>query len=439
MFAIYNALSFLTVWLLLVPWHFILIFLGRFSWNELLQRLGRNQLPERTMGTRILIHACSIGEVAAINPLARSLSEFMGDVEIVITAGNRDGYDAARRFRKHLSNVVHVSYIPWDTRGIVHGWLRCLKPDIVAVVEAELWPILFISCKQLGIPLCIVNGRIPHRDIHRYRMARSLFEKVLSSVAFFFVQNESEGKHFVSIGAEPSRVQVIGNLKFDVPSTHTPSELRSDRIRDVGPLIVAGSTHDPEERFILKAFQNLRKSFPRLRLVLAPRKPARSPAIRRITQNLRLNVQLWSDRRNQNWDILILDELGVLPLLYEHADIAIVGGSFSNNGGHNIIEPAVFGRAIVIGPNTEHVQDLMNEFEMMGAIQKLNQPQELEQALRELLASPQRRVELGERAYSVVHSHKGVASLYAKHIMQLIPLHSNGILTHEVIESVSHK
>ena len=216
MFAIYDALSFLTIWLILVPWHLALIATRKFAPQGLLQRLGGGKLPPREKAYRVLIHAVSVGEVTAAEPLVRELLRMTSEVELVVTTGNNNGMRAARQLQSRYHAITHVQFLPWDWRRTLSTWIHRLDPDLVAIIETELWPNLIRECQRRNTPLCIINGRVYPSDIWRYRLANQFFRRVLSHVDWIGVQSEMERNRFLAIGAASQGVEVIGNIKFDV-------------------------------------------------------------------------------------------------------------------------------------------------------------------------------------------------------------------------------
>ena len=413
LYAAYSAGVSLAIWLVLVPWTLVRFCSGAASWSELRQRLGCARSRLAKTGPRILIHAVSVGEMVAADVLVGALVRLIRGIQVILTSGNRSGLEAGRRLQLKYPQVEEVWLLPWDRRRSVGKWLGDMRPDLVAVVETELWPNLFLSCRKLGIPLCLVNGRIYPRDVAAYRVARTFFKPALDSVGRFWVQSEAERERFCSIGADPQKISVAANLKFD-------AALEPGAGLDLGlarqPVVVAGSTHAPEEEWILDATSTLRRDFPGLLLVLAPRHLRRTSSICSLVSRRGLSVARFSElgSRPVDSDVLILDRMGALGSFYQFADVAVIGGSLAKCGGHNLLEPAARACSIVMGPHYEHFQDIVEEFRRAQAFVLLSDRRELSPALARLLADSQARRELGRKARAVVKDRAGSADEYAR-------------------------
>ncbi len=415
----YSAGMQIVTWLLLVPWVLVRVFCGRTSWSELSQRLGHIRLDRAKTGPRVLIHAVSVGEMVAADVLIGALARAVPGIQVILTSGNRHGLEAGRRIRLKRPQVEEVLLLPWDRRTPLRTWVKNLRLDLVAIVETELWPNLFISCGRLGIPLCLVNGRIYPRDVRAYCLARRFFKPALDSVSRLWVQSEAERGRFCRIGADPAKICVAANLKFDA-ALELGTLINMSLART--PVIVAGSTHPREEEWIIQACNNLRGDFPWLLLVIAPRQPQRTRSICSSACLRGLSVTRFSriaDRRIDS-DVLILDRIGALNSFYQVADVAIIGGSLTNCGGHNLLEPAARACSIVMGPHYEHFQDIVDDFRRADAIVLLSDRRELSTALRRLLDDSLLRRELGCRARATLESRAGTADQYARWMAELL-------------------
>ncbi len=404
---------------------------------ELDERMGRWEPPTRAPrrsvpdGFRILVHAVSVGEVAAAGALITAFGEIAPETSFVLSTGNREGRTAAESLRGICPAIEAATFMPWDRGRAVRQWLRRMAPDAVVVIETEIWPNLFGAAAELGIPLFIANGRIYPADVTRYQRARWFFAKVMATVSWIGAQSAQARDAFISIGAPADRVEVAGELKADAPaqSGTIPEGWRSALEVNRAPLVIAGSTHDPEELMLLDVLCALRRSIPDLRLVLAPRHPGRSARLRRKAQALSFSTALWSAGPRDDWDVLLIDRVGPLAELFRWAEVAVVGGSLVPRGGHNPLEAAALGRSILIGPSYEHFQDLVDGMRKTGGIRVLpssgDPAEELGQSLLELLADPDQRVAMGRSALEFIRSRRGVADRYVRAIMSRIG-HPNG-------------
>lgn len=419
MFARYNLLISLFVFAA-SAWRRIQILLGREAIEELEERLGR-QVPFRMRpGKGVIIHAVSVGEVAEAESLIRALIRQRSDLEIVITTGNKDGRTRACKASEHLGVHIGVSYLPWDRRNAVRRWLRILNPSIVVTLESEIWPNLFQACRNQNIPLLIASGRIYHRDIWRYKLARRFFAEVLSATTSIGVQSMAEREKFLSIGAPPEKICIAGNLKFDSVPPATGAESKFRFLRDAdGPLLIAGSTHEPEEEMMLDLFSSLRNDISGLRLILAPRHVSRCSRLLEVVKAAGFQVGMWSDPESLQlkWDILLLDEVGWLPQIYEFGDVAIIGGTFASYGGHNPVEPALAGIPIVAGPHTDHFEEIFQRLRERNAAVLATDMRDLRGAVLSLLSNPVSGMEAGERGRRVVEELSGSAGVYVRMIL----------------------
>ena len=409
MFLLYDLLVAAAVALVLVPWELARRLARRAGPEVLRERLG-NGVPEAGRGVRVLVHAVSVGEMAAAGALVAELARRIPGVSILLTTGNRDGRAAAERLQTALPAIRSVSLIPWDRRAAMRRWLRRARPDFAAVVETEVWPNLFRGCADLSIPIAIVNGRMPPREARRYRLARSFFRPVLRSVAWVEAQTEGDRRRFVAIGAAPDRVAVGGNLKFDAfPAEPAPVELDRDEL-----LIVAGSTHAPEERLLIEALRALRGRNPSARLALGPRRITRAGSVARLARKEGFRTALGSDR-SDDWEVLVVDRIGELAPLYARGGIAVIGGTYAARGGQNPLEAAERGCAIVAGPSRSNFSDIFAGLEAGRAIESADAPR-LCSALEALLNDPDRRRGLGSRAREFRLAGRGAAARCAERI-----------------------
>lgn len=401
----------IVVWTVLVPMTLCRIAARRTTVRELRQRL-RGSVPTAPC---ILVHGISAGEMAAADPLVRRIG--LSGRRVLLSTGTRAGMVMARRLAEAHPSVVGCVWVPWDRRA-VRGWLQSFAPLAVVVMETEIWPNLFAACGALGIPLFIANGRVRKRDVRRYRMARGFFRPVLASARWIGAQSARDRDAFVSMGAGPSTVEIAGNLKFDVRGSapQLPPGLGCDLVD--GCLLVAGSTHAPEEEWLLGCLLRLRREGRRMRMVLAPRDARRAARIRNIAQRRSFAVSTWSTLQrsgaaaDRSWDVLILDEYGWLASFYEHADIVFVGGTLAPVGGHNVIEPARLGRPVIVGPYLDDIESIVERLEAAGAIIRVSARDPaaaLADACRALLDDPDRARAIGSAARAVCVRHAGAA------------------------------
>jgi 3-deoxy-D-manno-octulosonic-acid transferase len=294
---------------------------------------------------------------------------------------------------------------------------------LIVIAETEFWPNFLRLAHASGARVAVVNARISDRSFPRYRRWRFLLTGVLQAVDMFLAQTETDAQRLVDIGAPVERVQISGNLKFDIPPPAMPPIVSSLRAAlGDGPVVVCGSTMEGEEPLLLRAFENILASHPRAVMMLAPRHPERFAEVARLLESL--GIRFW---RRSLWNgdalaggVLLLDTIGELAAIYSLADIAFVGGSLVPRGGHNIIEPALYGVAIVVGNHTENFRDIVGLFQSREAVRVIG-PAELPLVLMELISNPAARAELGGRGAETLRSQAGATQRTADALGKLLP------------------
>lgn len=418
---LYDIFVEAAVWLALVPWQCGAIALGRSSREELRQRLGKSR-PLPGNPRRFLLHAVSVGEMAGAEVLVRVLREREPAVTFVLSAGNSQGLFAARRLQERIPQIEEAVLLPWDRSRALLAWLSRMSPQAVVVIETEIWPNLFFACRELGVPLAIASGRMKPRDALRYRLVRPFMKRVLDCASWIGVQSEREAERFRRIGAPPNRVRIVGNLKSSA-APHAPVSPAWERVLTQGrPLIVAGSTHAPEECFLLDAVSGLRGKFPGLALLLAPRNPRRALRVARLARRRSLKTALWSDgpAAAASWDVLVLDEMGELRALYAFADVVFLGGTLVPRGGHNPWEPAAAAKPILAGSHTEHFPEEAGHLERAGALRRVRTHDDLPGELAGILSDSAHRKAMGAAARAVYEEGRGTARLHAEEILSFL-------------------
>jgi len=392
----------------------------------LTERLGRVssrlRLPAKADAV-IWVHAVSVGEVLAVAGLVDELRLRSPEYRIFVSTTTDTGQALARKRFGEES----VFYFPMDFAFAIRPYLKELRPRMVVIAETEFWPNFLRLAHGSGAWVAVVNARISDRSHPNYRRFRGLLRKVLANVDLFLAQTQEDAERLIDIGASPERVRVTGNLKFDVPAPSPPPIVESLRrsltatLTVAGPVLVCGSTVDGEEPLLLKAFENLLVQQPRAVMILAPRHPERFAAVAALLEKMSIRFC-----RRSEWNgeplaggVLLLDTIGELSALYALADIAFVGGSLVPRGGHNIIEPALHGVAIVVGNHTENFRDIVSLFQGRNAVRIVG-PAELPLVLLELLADDNERRALGQRAAETMRSQAGATARTAGELQELL-------------------
>jgi 3-deoxy-D-manno-octulosonic-acid transferase len=434
MYAVYSILIVLFV-LAVSPYFVYQALRYRKYVGNLTQRLGYLPLSFNFDGdASIWIHAVSVGEVLTARALLPQLRERYPKLRIFLSTTTMTGQQVAR---SNLQYVDEVFYFPFDLRPIVNRTMRLVKPRLFIMMETEIWPNLLRVCRQAGVRTVLINGRISSRSFPRYKLVRPFFRRVLADVDRFCMQSEESARRIIEIGADRARVSVTGSLKFDsleIPGTAAVDRgrnrvLRYFRIGADRPVFIAASTLKGEEESVLEAFQRVRANWGNALLIVAPRKPERFEEIEKLARRAgwrvarRTELAVDSEPRV---DVVVLDTIGELAQLYQVATAVFVGGSLVDAGGHNILEPAVFGKPIVFGPHMQNFAEIAQTFlDNRGAIQ-VQSPAELESRIVELMADPVRRASLGAAARALVEANKGAKAKSLAVIAQLLPAGSPG-------------
>jgi 3-deoxy-D-manno-octulosonic-acid transferase len=377
----------------------------------------------------IWIHAVSVGEVLTARALLPELRERYPKLRLFLSTTTMTGQQIARN---NLQYVDEVFYFPLDFTFIVNRTLKLVKPRLFIMMETEIWPNLLRACDRAGVKTMLVNGRISSRSYPRYRLARPFFRRVLRHVDRFCMQSDESARRVVDIGAERDRVLVTGSLKFDsleIPGSSAADRgrnrvLRYFRMSPDRPVVIAASTVKNEEEPVLEAFQRIRATLSNAILIIAPRKPERFDDVERLARRAGWKVARRSELRvdaEPRHDVVVLDTIGELAQLYHIATVVFVGGSLVDSGGHNILEPAVFGKPIVFGPYMQNFAEIARTFLDNAAAVQVRTGRELDSALLELLGDPVRRARLGAAARALVEANRGARTKTLGAIAQLLP------------------
>jgi 3-deoxy-D-manno-octulosonic-acid transferase len=376
----------------------------------------------------IWIHAVSVGEVLTARALLPELRERYPRLRIFLSTTTITGQQVARA---NLQYVDDVFYFPFDLGPIVTRTIRLVKPRLLIVMETEIWPNVLRACRQAGVRTVLVNGRISARSYPRYRLARVFLRRVLADVDRFCMQSEEAARRIIDIGADRARVVVTGSLKFD--SLELPGAagargrhrvLRYFRMAPDRQVIIAASTLKGEDELVLEAYRRVRETSRRALLVIAPRKPERFDEVDRLARRSGWRVARRTELpvdAEPHADVVVLDTMGELAPLYEIATAVFVGGSLVDAGGHNILEPAAYGKPIVFGPHMHNFAEIARTFlEHHGAVQ-VRTGEELATSLVDLLGDPVRRASLGAAARALVEANRGAKAKSLAVIAQLLP------------------
>ena len=434
MYVLYSFLT-LVVFVVVSPYFLYQAIRYKKYVSSLGQRLGYLPISLNVDGEEsIWIHAVSVGEALTARALAADLKERYPRLRLYLSTTTLAGQQVARRSLQHVDAVF---YFPFDWAFIVRRTLNIVRPRVFVMMETEIWPNLLRVCRARGVKTVLINGRISSRSYPRYRMIRPFFRRVLADVDRFCMQSDESARRIVELGADPSRVTVTGSLKFDslempaAVSHGKPRErvLRFFRLAPQRVVLVAGSTVRGEEPALLRAFSRLKAAVPSALAILAPRQPERFGEVERLARDAgfvtsrRTDLPIDAEPRA---DVVVLDTIGELAKLYQVATVVFVGGSLVDHGGHNILEPAIFGKPILFGPHMRNFKEIADAFVANGAAVQLASARDLEPAMVSLATDPVRRARLGAAARALVEANRGAKDKTLTVIAEVLPPSGSG-------------
>jgi len=423
------TLTIVVLAVLLSPWFLYQAIRYRKYVRSLAQRMGRLPVSFNLDGDEsIWIHAVSVGEALSARALIGELRARYPGLKLFLSTTTLTGQQIART---RLQELDAVFFLPFDLPIFVNRTLRLVKPRLFVMMETEIWPNLLRACRRQGVKTILANGRISSRSYPRYRLARMFFRRVLVDVDRFCMQSEESARRIIDIGADPGRVSVTGSLKFD--SLEAPAAaagrgasrvLRYFRIPPSRPVFIAASTLKGEEGPVLAAFAAIRRSQANALLIIAPRKPERFSEAETLARAEGLRVirrtELAVDAEPRA-DVVILDTIGELAYLFQVATVVFVGGSLVDGGGHNILEPALYGKPIVVGPHMENFAEIANTFLRSQAALQVGGPSELAEVVSRLTGDPVERARLGAAARALVEANRGAKTRTLAVVESLLP------------------
>jgi 3-deoxy-D-manno-octulosonic-acid transferase len=374
---------------------------------------------------RVVVHAVSLGELAAARGLLAVLMDAIPGARVTLTVGTA----AARAVAPRLvgqSRVDAVQYLPWDRPRAIRSWLSAAEPALVIVLETELWPGLLDACHALKVPVAFVSARVYPQDVARYRLIHGFLAPLLERAALVAAQSPAERDRLLAIGAPRDRTIVTGDLKAIAALEPAPLPDRiTSTVNGSFPMMVAGCSHDPEEQWLLEAFTATRRVHPDVRLALAPRAIDRARQVARSAAAAGFAVAATTGAPRGHWDVLVVDEPGVLAGLYGQSAIAVIGGTLVPHGGHSLLEAAAAGIPILCGPHTAHVEAQVARFSDAGALVRADRGS-VGETMISLLNDPGRARAIGAAAREVVSELASEAAGVSVHLARLLGARAGG-------------
>jgi len=422
---VYNLLLHLSLpgALIYYVWRVFISKKSRESWRHNLG--GLPYLSDRPEGKKLIwLHAVSVGEYVASLPVQEELRRIVPDAMILVTTVTQTGNAMARKSAKEQDTVA---YLPLDFPLFVNRGLDRVRPDVIVIMEAEMWPNFLAAAKRRNIPTILVNGRVSDRSLRRSGKWRWLISWAVSKFDYCCMQTNVDAERILALGAKSEAVCVCGNTKFDQEGAQLPHKAVESLRADLGlpegiPVFVAGSTNPGEDEQVLEAFQIMRRTRADLRLIIAPRQIERGNEIQRMCKDRRLICARRSQKEScsANYDVLILDTFGELAAIYAVGEISFVGGSLIPKGGHSLFQPILQGKPVLFGPYTFKTRDMAQMAINAGVGFEVKDSNELAQRALELLQDVGRLAEIDVICRRLVSENRGASARCAEKVAELL-------------------
>ena len=401
--AIYNLLI-----LLLIPIFQLRILLKSFSDKGyrayLSQRYGRNFTSVNRHKKKIIwFHAVSLGEVIGSQNVIKLL---LKTHDVVLTTTTPTGFRKAQAIYK---DTLAINYAPWDLNIFINRFLDFHQPAALLIFETEIWPAMISQAKKAYIPIFLVNGRLSAQSFNAYSKVSWLVSGILKMIDFVFVQTSQHQERFMQLGVAKEKIAIAGSVKFDAPGLN-PKNL------DLPKFVLGASTHEGEEKILLQAFKKIGIKYSH-KLFICPRHPDRAKEVQTLANQMNFKTQLYSRLSQEDYEVCVIDSIGLLPDFYKGADLALVGGSLVPRGGHNLIEPAVLGTPIIVGKHTFNFEEITANFINQDACLLVHDENELYEAMQSLLEDENLRSRLSKNAEEVVSLNQGSTETQVSYIL----------------------
>lgn len=427
MHILYNILAVFIV-MLAIP-VFIIRLMREHGFGQRLRQsfgvLPLEDIEPVTQKNCIWLHAASVGEIVAASPIIKEMRHTFPDKPILVSVVTATGYAMAKRI---ITDADSIIFFPLDLPLISYGVVKRIQPSVFLMVETELWPNFLKALRHFSIPVMMVNGRISDKSVGRYRYLGSVLKNMLDTVNTFCMQSAIDAEYIVRLGADPKRVVVTGNTKFDQNYTSVTLEEQQAICRQMGfehafPVMVAGSTHKGEEEVLLSALQKVRKSFPHIKLVIAPRDIMRIEELDSLAAShgfVAARRTALLKNHSERHDIVLLDTIGELGKIYSIGTIIYVGGSLVPRGGHNILEPAAHGKPILVGPHMFNFKDTYALFSKREACITVDDAASLAEKMLYILNNEQVRLRMERETLAIIEENRGAAKSSMIYLRKLI-------------------
>ena len=420
MYILYNILIILVFIFVALPYFLYRLVVEKGFGHRFRQNMGlvrREEIASVADTNCIWLHGASVGEMVAISPLVKEIKNLMPERKILVSAVTVGGYDMARQIMPEADAIINF---PLDLPFVASSMVSRIRPGIFIMVETELWPNFLRAIRKRNIPAMMMNGRISEKSAKNYRYLSGLLRDMLNTINLFCMQSSIDAKYITQLGADPEKIIVTGNTKFDQTYAEvSPEDLATYKTElglgeDDYPVIVAGSTHRTEEEAVLTSFTSLRKKYPHARLVIAPRKLNRIEEIKKVNAKFGYEMGFRSKLKEMEgmrpeFPVLMLDTIGELGRIYAIGDIVFVGGSLVRYGGHNVLEPAAHAKPILVGSSMEDFKDSYALLSKAGACRMVSDTAGLTEAFLEIADDDVLRKKMGDASIQIIRENRGAA------------------------------
>lgn len=439
MYFLYNLLATIVVMVILPFFVVRMLWTGQIKgrFKEMWGFLPADVLRQVAGRKCIWAHAASVGEIVATSSIIKEIAKIVPGQTFLVSVVTPTGYEMAKRIIPEAAGII---YFPLDLPWLVESVIDRIKPHVFMMVETELWPNFLKAAKRHNVKVLMVNGRISDKSSKRYHYLFSILKDMLNNVDRFCMQSSQDSDYIIGLGADPARVAVTGNTKFD--QTYADISLQQqEEIRKMlglgqaAPVIVAGSTHKGEEELLISAFQAVLANFPRAVMIIAPRHVERAGEIADLCQRSAINAtkrtEVVTDNSGQaltyetsdsRQQVVILDTIGELGKVYGIADLVFVGGSLVSKGGHNILEPAAHGKPVLVGPYMFNFKEIYALLSKRGVCITVKDQNELTLQMNALLKDEELQLRMKREALKIIEENKGASAKSAQFVQQLMQM-----------------
>ena len=430
MYWLYNVLL-LVYWATLIPMLIYRLIREEGFYQRIKQSIGflPDDLKEKISNRHaIWVHAASVGEIVAASPIVREMRKTHPNEVIIVSVVTATGFRMAHQIIKGADGIL---YFPLDLPYLTDRILTIVKPRAIVLVETEIWPNFLRIAARKNIPVMMMNGRISRRSSSRYRMITFFTRRVLSTIYVFCMQSRIDAQYIIDIGADPNKVIVTGNTKYDQTYGIVTDEEKKRYLKELGfdentyPIMIAGSTHKGENVSVYKAFCNIRNHFPGAKLIIAPRYIHQADLIydegvkHGVTMVKRSDMVAGKQSAGP-YDGVLLDTIGELVRVYSLGDLIFVGGSLAHIGGHNILEPAAHGKPIVVGPNMFNFVEIFDLLSSRGACVMVRNEEEFIDTCLDILIHPEKAEEMKRHCLEIVEENQGATKKNLDELQRLL-------------------